>query len=347
MGRLPGFDYKRPFFYMVTVKRTAGGGFAKPAFCSISEKGEVVANAITEAFERVIRRFHETWYCIEPIRYYVIMPDHLHLIIKMRDIEKRVSLAVVVRQLLKALEKAAVEQQLQDQAQLQAPGLAVAAPQPLFEHEWHDWIVKKEGQLAAFRKYIAENPLRFARRRANRRFFTKARQIAFKGVRYWAYGNEALLELPVIVAIKGHRSALRGSGVPMRIEESCAGGATARPAGGAPAKPLDAAGLLAAAARIGPGGAGLSTFLSPMEKDAGNAIIKAGGALIVLSMQGFGERWHPTEKQERLCAAGRMLYLSPYEPQAAKLDKREMYIRAHALVDWALEHSHHHLEAWP
>ena len=73
----------------------------------------------------------------------------------------------------------------------------------------------------------------------------------------------------------------------------------------------------------------------------------AGGALIVLSMQGFGERWHPGEKQERLCAAGRMLYLSPYEPQGAKLDKREMHIRAHALVDWALGHSHDHLEAWP
>ena len=64
-------------------------------------------------------------------------------------------------------------------------------------------------------------------------------------------------------------------------------------------------------------------------------------------MQGFGARWHPTEKQERLCAAGRMLYLSPYGPQTAKLDKREMYIRAHALVDWALEHSSEHLEAWP
>ena len=104
---------------------------------------------------------------------------------------------------------------------------------------------------------------------------------------------------------------------------------------------------MAAVSRIGPGGAGLSAFLSPLEKDAGNAIVKAGGALIVLSMHGFGERWHPGEKQERLCAAGRMLYLSPYGPQRAKLDKREMHIRSHALVDWALEHSHRRLEAWP
>ena len=35
-------------------------------------------------------------------------------------------------------------------------------------------------------------------------------------------------------------------------------------------------------------GAALSTFLSPLEKEAGNAIVKAGGALIVLSMQDFG-----------------------------------------------------------
>ena len=331
MGRLPGFDYKRPFFYMVTIKRAAGGGPARPAFCAISEKGEVVANAITAAFEAVIRLFHETWWCIEPIRYYVIMPDHLHLIIKMRDVEKRVSLAVVVRQLIKALERAAAGLPLQN------PVLQGSLREPIFEKEWHDWIVKKEGQLEAFRKYILDNPLRYALRRANRHFFTKARQIVFRGVRYWAYGNEALLELPMIVAIKGHRRPLG---------EHCAGGATARP-GQRPQKPMRSASLLAAASRIGFGGAGLSTFLSPLEKEAGNAIIRAGGALVILSMQGFAERWHPSEKQERLCAAGRMLYLSPYEPQAAKLEKREMYIRAHALVDWALEHSQCQLEAWP
>ena len=105
--------------------------------------------------------------------------------------------------------------------------------------------------------------------------------------------------------------------------------------------------LLAVAARIGPGGAGLSTFLSPLEKAAGNEIAKAGGSLIVLSMQGFGERWHPGAKQELFCAEGRMLYLSPYPPQAAKLTKQEMHLRAHARVDWALAHSNEQLEAWP
>ena len=336
MGRLPGFDYKRPFFYMVTVKRRDGAAAAP--FSAIAADGRIVASAITEAFLRVIEAFHEKWYCIEPIRYFVIMPDHLHLIIKVREIEKRVSLAVVVRQLIKALDRAywavaGAERLLQNPA---GGGSGVvlhdSLRESIFAFDWHDWIVKKGGQLAAFRKYIAENGTRAARRRAARQFFTRAREIAFQGRRYWAYGNEALLELPVIVAIKGHRRPLAGLVAPEAHPQAQLRGSEA---------------LCAAASRIGPGGAGLSTFLSPLEKEAGNEIIKAGGALIILSMEGFAPRWHPSEKQERLCAAGRMLYLSPYEPRAAKLTRQEMHVRAHELVDWALAHSHEHLEAWP
>ena len=392
MGRLPGFDYKRPFFYMVTLKRVRalqlpapaggkgaadaapcktsgqaqclvlqGGASAPPIrpFCAISEAGKVVANAITEAFEAAIREWTRFWRSVESVWPYVIMPDHLHLLIKLAAVEKAVSLAVVVGDLRKRLNRAywaAVSPA--DAGDCKTSGLAkpgagdcktqvlqggASAPH-IIEEAWHDWIVKKEGQLAAFRKYILENPPRYARRRANRRFFTRARQIEWRGARYWAYGNEALLELPMIVAIKGHRrpwgaqtrAPAKPDAAPCRTSAADAGDGK-----------TNAADLIAAASRIGPGGAGLSTFLSPLEKDAGNAIIAAGGALIVLSMQGFGERWHPTEKQERLCAAGRMLYLSPYEPQSSKLDKKEMYIRAHALVDWALEHSTEHLEAWP
>ncbi len=165
MGRLPGFDYKRPFFYMVTLKKACGAGLAWP-FSAI-EGGEVAANGLTRAFEGVIRRLHETWYCIEPIRYFVIMPDHIHLIIKIRDIEKRVSLAVVVRQLIKRLEEAAragamaaAEPPLKNQPPQNRGVLQAALRAAVFEFDWHDWIVKKEGQLAAFTRYIRSTPHR-------------------------------------------------------------------------------------------------------------------------------------------------------------------------------------------
>ena len=298
MGRLPGFDYKRPFYYMVTVKRSTGGGPAiQPPFSKI-EQGKIEANAITRAFKEVIEHFHETWYCIEPIWCYVIMSDHLHLLIKIRDIDKRVSLAVVVRQLIKALEKS-------------ARSAGEWGPlQPLFAFEWHDWIVKKKGQLDAFIRYIRENAERAWARRINRQYFSQVRRVVFAGREWFAYGNTALLELPVIEPFKCSRKWANG-------------GPEWREA-------------VARAERIGPGGAGAGTFMSPCEKACGNAIFNAGGAIIMLNPEGFGERWHPTRNKEALCAKGRMLFLSLYEPSAAKPDNATLYKRCHEMGDLIL-----------
>ena len=335
--RLKGLDYKRPFFYMVTLKRAAEGGSTETAFSRISEKGEIAPTVLTPVLEAVIRRFHETWYCIEPICHYVIMPDHLHLIVKMRDIEKRVSLAVVVRQLIKTLEKAIVGAERQEQNQAVQPippqpkGKALpnssqpqctvppGSPNPqgkvlldslresIFAFEWHDWIVKKKGQLAAFIRYIEENPKRAWRRRQNRRYFGSVRKVVFAGREWYAYGNTDLLQLPVIEPFKCSRKWTKDG------------------------KEWNAA--LEKAGRIGPAGAGVGTFMSPCEKECGNAIFKAGGAIIVLCPEGFHERWHPTRNKEALCAAGRMLFLSLYEASAAKPDNATLYQRCHEMGD--------------
>ena len=300
MGRLPGFDYKKPYFYMVTLKRAAGGDPAKPAFSRLEEGGELADTALTPVLREVIERFHETWWCIEPIRYYVIMPDHLHLIIKMREVEGRVSLAVVVRQLIKALERAAGG----DPAKPVVPGELRA---PIFEKDWHDWIVKKEGQLATFRRYVAENGTRAWLRHQNRRFFAEVRRVNLAGREWQAYGNLALLDLPVIEPFQCSRKWAKD-------------GKEWREA-------------LTRAERIGPGGAGIGTFMSPCEKECGNAIFKAGGGLIMLCPEGFGERWHPTRNKEALCAKGRMLFLTLYEAETKRPDKATLYQRCHEMGD--------------
>ncbi len=315
MGRLPGFDYKTPFYYMVTLKgaQSAPCKAARHPFSAI-RGGEMVPNALTRAFDEIIRHFHETWYCIEPIRHYVIMPDHLHLLIKIRPIEKRVSLAVLVRQLLKRLD-AAGNEVLGAAEQPPAPPEAAlqnttAVPSPvvpptLFDRGWHDWIVKKKGQLDAFIRYIRENPARAWARWQNRQFFSQVRRVFFAGREWFAYGNTALLELPVIESFKCSRKWAEG-------------GPEWREAVGR-------------ASRIGPGGAGAGTFMSPCEKLCGNAIFKAGGSIIMLNPEGFGARWHPTRNKEALCARGRMLFLSLYEPSAAKPDNATLYKRCHEM----------------
>lgn len=98
MARLFGFDYKSPYFYMVTLKAIKG----MEPFSRIGPEG-IIENDITRAFAAAIRSFHLKWRCIEEISPFVIMPDHIHLLIKIRDAPVRKSLPVLVWQLCRAL----------------------------------------------------------------------------------------------------------------------------------------------------------------------------------------------------------------------------------------------------
>ena len=319
MARLFNFDYKTPYFYMVTLKRLAGIA----DFSKIGDDGKLAKNAITLAFEKVIEGFHLKWRCIEPISPYVIMPDHLHLMIKIKPTPDRVALGVIVSQLSKAL-RAAYWATLGEAAEMRYPVVAPregcascasaqehAKPRDVFSREWHDWIVKRRGQLAAFRRYIRENAERAALRRRNARFFGAVRRVEFLGREWFAYGNLEILDLPVLFPMKGHRTTVQDS------------------------PEWDA--LVAAASRIGPGGAGVSTFMSPLEKACGNAIAKAGGKWVVLSPEGFGPRWHPPREKERFCAQGRMLFLSLYEAGTRKPTRKMLYERCHEMIDLVCE----------
>ena len=310
--RLAGFDYSRPMFYMVTLKRLPG----RQALSAIVEPGRCELNPTTRAFVNCIRTFHLGCVAIEPIECFSIMPDHVHLLIKIRDQvgAKRVRdsgaavtsprglaptilrLETIVDLLMQALEGRYRE----------TTGLR----EQVFDARWHDWIVAARGQLAAFTRYIRENPKRWWLRHANRQFFTQVGRLSLGGREWFAYGNPAILELPVVEPFQCSRKWSKGG-----------------PEWGA---------ALARAERIGPGGAGIGTFMSPCEKECGNAIFSAGGSFIALSPEGFAERWHPTRNKEALCAEGRMLFLSLYEPQAAKLDNPTLYRRCHEMGDLAV-----------
>ena len=92
MKRLKGFDYRKPYFYMVTLKRLDG----LLAFSQIIEEAEppkdakgrpcyLIANEITRAFASVIIGFAAKWRGLAPIDCFVIMPDHIHLLIRILD----------------------------------------------------------------------------------------------------------------------------------------------------------------------------------------------------------------------------------------------------------------------
>jgi len=362
MKRLKGFDYTKPFFYMVTLKRLKG----LRRFCEITRENEppkdargmaryLIANELTEVFARVIREFHAKWWGLWPIECFIVMPDHLHLLIHIKDTGDQMALGKYVYQLMKALAAAYWEvvgdpggRGRPDNTQMVGGGMAdgaaidrtrmvgggmadgaaidntrmvgedrsvvLPAPSgklpPVFERDWHDWIVKKDGQLAAFTRYIRENPERAWLRQQNRQYFGRVRKVSFLGREWFAYGNMAILELPVLKAVKGHRATKPGSSEWQALVDDCS--------------------------RIGPGGAGVGTFMSPLEKECGNAIAAAGGKLVVLSPEGFHERWHPGRQYEKYCAEGRMLFLSLYPVMDRQPTKQELYQRCHEMGDIAV-----------
>ncbi len=325
--RLQGFDYTRPYFYMVTLRKCA----EVPAFCEICGQPErhwTIQNAYTRIFAREIQLFHETWRCVEPITCFAIMPDHLHLLLKIRDIPDRLSLPRLVWLLRRRLEAAVFAPDgawasntptANHNHPFNPAGRSVAggrsAGRHLFEPDWHDWIVKRDGQLAAFTHYIRENAERSWRRRANRENFRRVQGVRFLGREWFGYGNLELLNLPVIEPFRCSRSWAENG-----AEWNAA---------------------MARASRIGPGGAGIGTFMSPCEKACGRAIGKAGGRWIVLSPEGFGERWHPSRAHEPFCADGRMLYLSLYPAMAREPTKSELYRRCHEMGDLTVSHLNH------
>ena len=330
MFRLKDFDYKSPYFYMVTIKRMDG----LLPLSEIGPKG-LVENELTRAFNAIIQSFHLKWRCLEEISPFIVMPDHIHLLIKIKPVDGRQSLGRYIYQLEKALAiaywkivgadetapsktqlsttiKSATSSDLLASTSSDPEGSASGGSvRPIFDKSWHDWIVKREGQLAAFRRYIKENPTRAWERRANARFFQRVAAVEFLERRWFGYGNPEILRLPMIVALKGHRATKEGS--------------------------PDWNAAIEAASRIGPGGAGVSTFMSPLEKACGNAIAKAGGKLIVLSPEGFSSRWHPTRNKERFCTKGNMLFLSLYEATARQPTRQELYHRCHEMIDLAIE----------
>jgi hypothetical protein len=248
------------------------------------------------------------------------MPDHIHLLIRIKDTGDQMPLGKYVYQLMKALageywrvlaaDGAAVAKLTTQSASVAAPAPSGAIA-PVFERSWHDWIVKKDGQLSAFTCYIRENPERAWLRWQNRQYFGKVRKVSFLGREWFAYGNLAILNLPVLVAVKGHRVTKPGSPEWNALVEACS--------------------------RIGPGGAGVGTFMSPLGKECGNAIAASGGKWIVLSPEGFHDRWHPPREKERFCAEGRMLFLSLYAAMNRMPTKQELYHRCHEMGDIAVE----------
>ena len=131
--RLTGFDYSRPYFYMVTLKCLRG---AEP-LSAIIAPGKCEMSRITKAFVHIIRNFHTCCAAIAEIECFSIMPDHIHILVKIIETPSRMRLESIVGQLMTALESC--YQQI------------TGKRGQLFEPVWHDWKFSAKGSSPLLR----------------------------------------------------------------------------------------------------------------------------------------------------------------------------------------------------
>lgn len=212
-----------------------------------------------------------------------LMPDHLHVILQvMAPLPEGQTLDTVVDAL-----KAACDQLWWEREPAQRG-------EPLFEDGYCDKILKEDDQYGIWKRYLQDNPRRLAVKLANPELFTIINNREVAGRRCQLLGNEFLLDYPDRLAVIVHHDYYR--------DEVALGRLCDR--------------WLEAARR---GAVLMSAAIDPTEKKVMRAAMDNGGRVVVLRKDGFLPKEKPHGEAFDVCAAGRLLMLSPGMPTTSNV----------------------------
>ena len=152
----------------------------------------------------------------------------------------------------------------------------------LFEKNFNDQILLREGQLECWLNYLKDNPRRLLMKREKPDLFRVQRGLTYAGVNFSAIGNRFLLERPQKLQVQCSRKMTEAE-IQTKLEE-----------------------CLQAAVLVSPS-------ISPGEKAIMRAAFMKGLPLIYLQENGFTDLAKPGGKRMEACARGQLLILAPWE----------------------------------
>lgn len=231
----------------------------------------------------------------------VIMPDHAHFVIFVRE-EGRQSLGEII-----GTWKQKCRLKLKD---CNLDYASINGESRFFTPGFNDRIVYRTGQKEAFVNYVRQNPVRAVIRREHPEFFRNVRGVEIEGVRIELYGNFTLLQNPVVSPVVVSRR--------YTDQERRRWYATWD-------ETMRSRGVLT------------SAFISAKEKAVLDRGLECGACAIKIQWEGFSERGKPTGRNFELCAQGRLLIISlhPYSTRTSDLTRQqclEMNDFAHRLA---------------
>ncbi len=214
----------------------------------------------------------------------VVMPDHVHFIIHVREYLPAHLGRYISR--LKTVCTLAVSE---------LPGYPVDTdgnPLHIFEDNYHDRIIRNDSMLETERRYLDDNPRRYLLRKQHPEYFSSPVRITINGEHYAAFGNILLLKdihpEPVIISRRYTTEHLS------RLKAGWEEAARSR-------KAL------------------VSPFISKPEKEIKKAVLESGGRIIEILDNGFPERYKPSGTAFDLCLEGRLLQIAPLVYETSKI----------------------------
>lgn len=225
-----------------------------------------------------VRNINVNFSWVDVMRY-CIMPDHVHLLLYVKE-----NTDVHLGKIINKFEIECTQ------------NLKAVFPEhgdiSFFQSGYNDKIVYKAGTLKRFKRYVEDNPLRYALRREHPEFFNRLQNVCIDGDYFTVYGNFFLLRHPMISNVRVSRSFTEKEISDMRKEWD---------------ETIRAQGVL------------VSPFYNPKEKEIRDMGIESGARIIKVVENGLPERFKPSGRDFDLCCEGRLLIIAPAVHQTRKV----------------------------
>ena len=233
---------------------------------------------------------------------FCLMPDHLHAVVHVTRVMDT-SIRSVIRGYWQGVKKhgraytLSVASEFNSRTTNEGGTHTVTTneggyPFPVFTERPFIRPLSRRGQLNTMIRYVQMNPQRLATKRMRPGFFRVQKDIEIGGRNYDGVGNVALLMAahfePVHVRSVMVKEAEQGYSEPLRSYMN---------------------GCVLAARR---GVVMVSPFISPQEKQVMQVLLKEQHPFVLLTDNGFRDYYKPADDLFDVCAAGRLLILSPW-----------------------------------
>ena len=293
------------------------------------------------------RKIHEHYSMVEVWKL-CIMPDHIHMIVRVKeDMPEGKNLGQVVwgfkvgctKALWRMMPSRKTAPVPAGSLSASVPAGSSAAPVPadtpvpagsssasvpagssagkksLFEPGYNDKILLRKGQLDNWKRYLDDNPRRLAIKRLHPDLFIVIHQAVVVGRTCQMVGNRFLLDIPQKMAVIVHSAYTDEEYADWRRKWLACG---------------EAGGVLVSAA------------IATREKEVMREALDRGYNIILLRENGFPPLYKPSGESFNACSEGRLLQISPWEfHMERKIISREQCLMLNRMAEQIAEQAIH------